>query len=177
MRLQSLVVVLCLGVAACVSKGTVSEKAPVTQDLGAFKTASISVAVADGIENPDVYKSQLTTYLESSLKEQHLFTDVPATGGDLTIKVTLKTLEKPPSFAGVPGGSSEGTGSVELVDTKAAKSIGAFDMTANSKQSVRTSVNGVDTSTGTDPRKRVMIAAADQIATFIASHRAAGAAK
>lgn len=173
MRLHSLVVVVCLGVVGCVSRGTVSEKAPVTQDLGSFKTATISIAVAEGIENPDVYKSQLSNYLEADLKEQHLFTDVPASGGDLTIKVSLATLEKPSGFAAATGGgSSEGTGTVELIDTKASKSLGAFDMTANSKQQVRTSVNGVDTKTGEDPRKRVMIAAADQIAAYIASHRA-----
>ncbi len=174
MKLQAIAVCLFLA-AGCANSGTVTEKSPVTQDLGAFRTATIAVTVAPGIENPDVFKSQLGTFLESSLKEKKLFAEVVAEGGDLTFKININKLDKPLSLAGVPGGESDATATIELVDSKAAKSVGTFDITATSKRNTSMSVNGTNTNTGEDPRKRALQAAADQIAAYVASHRAGGA--
>jgi hypothetical protein len=91
------------------------------------------------------------------------------------VKVTIKKLDKPMSLAGIPGGEVDTAESVELVDAKGG-AIGAFDVTATSKRSSSVSVGGVNTRTGDDPRKRALEAAAEQIAGYIASHRA-GAAK
>jgi hypothetical protein len=110
--------------------------------------------------------------LETNLKEKKLFADVVADGGDLTLKININKLDKPMSIAGVPGGESDMAATVELYDSKGAKSVGAFDISATSKRSTSTSVNGVNTNTGEDPRKRALQAGADQIATYIANHRA-----
>lgn len=174
MKIPSILLSLVLGV-GCANAATVTEKSPVTQDLGAFHTATVAVTVAPGIENPDVFKSQLTTFVESRLKEKKLFTEVVAEGGDLTLKITINKLDKPMSIAGVPGGESDTTASVELFDAKASKSVGAFDISATSKRNTSTSVGGVNTKTGDDPRKRALEAAADQVASYIEKHRAGGA--
>lgn len=102
-------------------------------------------------------------------------TDVVAEGGDLTLKITINKLDKPMSIAGVPGGESDTTASVDLFDSKASKSVGAFDISATSKRSTSTSVGGVNTKTGDDPRKRALEAAADQVASYIEKHRTGGA--
>jgi hypothetical protein len=161
--------------AGCANSGTVTEKSPVTQDLGAYRTASIAVTVAPGIENPDVYRSQLGTFLEESLMEQKLFDKLVADGGDLQLKITVTKLDKPLSLGGVPAGETDATSTIELYDTKASKSVGNFDINASSKQAVKTSVNGVNTRTGEDPRKRALQSSADGIAKYIASHRAGSA--
>lgn len=174
MKFQSIVLslFLCVG---CANTGTVTEKSPVTQDLGAYRTATIAVTLAPDIENPDVFKSQLGTALGERLKEKKLFAEVVADGGDLMLKININKLDKPMSLAGIPGGESDTTATIELVDSKAAKSVGSFDITATSKRNMSTSVNGVNTKTGDDPRKRALEAAADQIASYIEKHRAGGA--
>jgi hypothetical protein len=60
---------------------------------------------------------------------------------------------------------------------EASKSVGNFDISANSAQSVKTSVNGVNTRAGEDPRKRALQASAAGIANYIASHRAGAPTK
>jgi hypothetical protein len=162
--------IVLVALAGCAKTGTVVEKTPVTQDLSAYHSASIAVEVDASIENPDVQKSQLSTFLEKNLRDKKLFSDVVADGGDLAIKIKITKLDKPTTIAGVPGGSSDMSGSVELFDSKASKAIGAFDVTGTSSRSTSTSIGGVNTNTGEDPRKRALQAAADQIAEFIESH-------
>lgn len=176
MKFRALALGLVLA-AGCANSGTVTEKSPVTQDLGAYHTASIAITVAPDIENPDVFKSQLGTFLEESLMEKKLFDKLTAADGDLQLKVTITKLDKPLSLGGIPGGETDAKSTIELYDTKASKSVGNFDISANSAQSVRTSVNGVNTRTGEDPRKRALQASAAGIANYIASHRAGAAAK
>ncbi len=51
MKIRALMMGLVLA-AGCANSGTVTEKSPVTQDLGAYRTATIAVTVAPGIETP-----------------------------------------------------------------------------------------------------------------------------
>ena len=175
MNFRSIVLSLILG-AGCANAATVTEKSPVTQDLSAYRTATIGVTVAPGIDNPDAFKSMLGQFVESNLKEKKL-ADVVPEGGDLTVKITITKLDKPTSFAGIPAGELDATVTVELIDSKASKPLGAFDITANSKKGMSTSVGGVNTATGEDPRKRALQATADQIGSFLERHRGAVAAK
>lgn len=164
-----------VALAGCAKTGTVVEKTPVTQDLSAYHSVTIAVEVDASIENPDVQKSQLSTFLEKDIRDKKLFADVVADSGELAIKIKITKLDKPMTIAGVPGGQSDMEGTVELFDAKQSKSVGAFDVTGTSKRNTSTSIGGVNTNTGEDPRKRALQAAADQIAEFIEGHR--GAAK
>jgi len=157
----------------CANTGTVVEKTPVTQDLSAYHTATIAVDVDPSVDNPDVQKSQMSTFVEKNLRDKKLFADVVADGGEIVLKIKITKLDKPMTLAGVPGGQSDMEGSVELFDSKANKAVGAFDVTGSSKRNTSTSIGGVNTNTGEDPRKRALQAAADQIASFIESHRGA----
>lgn len=171
MKIQLLVLSLFLGVGCAHS--ALSEKSPVTQDLSTYRTATIAVTVVPGVDNPDGYKSLLGTFLESSLKEKKLFVDVVPDGGDLTVRVNITKLDKPFKIAGVPTGESDAAVSVELFDAKANKALGSFDISADSKKDVRVRLDGVDTTTGDDPRNRAVRAASEAIATYIQKHRGA----
>lgn len=155
---------------ACAKPGTVVEKTPVA-DLGAYQSASISVDVDPSVDNPDVQKSQLSGFVEKDLKEKSLFANVVPDGGDLAIKIKIAKLDKPSLLAP----ETDMSGSVELFDSKAGKAVGAFDVTGSSKRNTSTSINGVNTNTGEDARKRALQAAAEQIADLIASHKGGGA--
>jgi len=174
MKIQWLVLSVILGV-GCANASTVTEKSPVTQDLSAYRTATIVVTVSDGVDKPDAFKSLLGTFLDAKLKEQKLFADVVAEGGDLTLKVNITKLDKAASIAGIPAGETDATASVELFDAKASKALGAFEITASSRQSSNVSVNGVRTTAADDPRNRAIRATSDRIAAYIETHR--GAAK
>ena len=157
----------------CAPTGTVQEKSPVTKDLGAYHTATIAVNVTGKTDKPDVHKSQCSLAIEKQLKEQNLFAQVVPDGGELQIKVNLDTIDDGTSIQALGAQSDVDVGaSVELFDTKENHGIGAFNATGTSKRSTKTTVGGANTDT-TGKSALAHQALAEQIASYIASHRAA----
>jgi hypothetical protein len=163
----------CLAVAAGCAHGSVVEKAPVTADLGSYKTATIAVTVGAGIEKPDVHKSQCALAIEKQLKEKKLFSDVVADGGDLVIKVSLNKVNEGGQILGAATGETEVAAAVELFDSKQNKAVGAFDATGSSKRNTSTSINGTNTSAFGAKSALAHESLGEQVATFIESHRGA----
>lgn len=161
---------------ACTPSGTVHETAPVTKDLSAYRSASIAVNVTGKTEKPDVHKSQLSLAIEKQIKEKNLFAEVVPDKGDLEIRVNLDKIDEGGTMGGLAAGDTDVAASVELFDTKDNKAIGGFQATGTSKSNTHTSIGGVDTKTGSSQSASAHAHLAEQIATYIASHKA-GAAK
>jgi hypothetical protein len=167
-----LVLTLSLGCAT----GTVTEKTPVTKDLSAYHTASIAVNVSGKTEKPDMHKSQLALAIEKQLKEKSLFAEVVAEKGEIEIRVNLDKIDEGMSVAalGAEGNVDVGA-SIELFDTKENKGIGEFSATGTSKRSSTTTVAGHNVAGIQGKSAMAHEAMAEQIASYIASHRAGGA--
>jgi hypothetical protein len=172
MRIFSAILV-AIALAGCAKPGTVTEKTPVTADLGSYKTATIAVTVASGIDKPDVHKSQCALAIEKQLKDRKLFTDVVAEGGDLVIKVSVDKVDGGGQILGAATSETEVKASVELVDSKQSKTIGAFDATGSSRRNTSTSINGVNTSDFGAKSALAHEALGEQVTGFIESHRGA----
>jgi len=163
-------------VAACAKTGNVTEKTPVTQDLGVYRTASISVDVPKDVKNSDKHQSTFGSALADKLKSRHLF-EVAPDGGDLVVKVKVTSVDDGSAVLRGLGSGSAGdakvAATVDLFDTKQSKSVGSFDVVGNSSKNFHSSVGGVDTAAIEDATGRAIGAAADQIADFLEKHRAA----
>jgi hypothetical protein len=156
----------------------VQEKVPLTQDIGAYKSAAVEVEVPSGMKNGDTQKTAFATMLGDRLKDKKLFEVMP-NGADLTLRVKVTSVEAGNKLAQAmgpsAGGDAEVAASVELFDTKQNKSVGAFDVTGNSKKNVQTTVGGVNTAAMEDTTNRALGAVADEIVAYLEKHR--GAAK
>ncbi len=171
-KLFALVVLaLSLGCAT----GTLTEKTPVTKDLSAYHTASITVNVTGKTEKPDVHKSQLALAIEKQLKEKNLFAEVVPDHGEIEIRVNLDKIDEGTSIAALGAQSDMEVGaSVELFDTKENKGIGEFSATGTSKRSSSTTVGGHNVAGIQGKSAMAHEAMAEQIASYISSHRASG---
>ena len=166
---------LAVSVSLGCAHGTTTEKMPVTKDLGAYHTASIAVTVTGKTDKPDVHKSQLSLAVEKAVKEKSLF-QVVTENAELEIRVNLDNVDEGTSIAALGAQSDVTMGSsVELFDVKEGKGIGQFSVTGDSKRNT-TTVNGQNVSGIQGKFALAHEAMADQIATYIASHKS-GAAK
>lgn len=166
-------IVIALAAAACVKTGTVAEKQPVGS-LAAYKTAQLSVEVPGDMKNGEQQKVAFSSAISKRLKEKNIFTEVKPDGGDVAIKVKVTKVdggnEALRGLGGANSGSAEVMVSIELADASA-KSLGAFDVTGNSKKNAQMSVGGVNTSAMEDATSKALDAAADEIAEFLSKKR------
>lgn len=165
--------VIALSAVACVKSGTVAEKQPVAS-LAAYKTAQLSVEVPGDMKNGEQQKVAFSSAISKRLKEKNIFTEVKPDGGDVAIKVKVTKVDAGSDAMKALGpansGAAEVAVTVELADASA-KSLGAFDVTGNSKKNVQTSVGGVNTAAMEDATAKALDAAADEIAEFLAKKR------
>ncbi len=179
--MKKLIALACLTIAfaasACAKTGTVNETQAFSADLASYKSASVEVQVAPGVTNAEATKTQMTEVVGAKLRERKLFSDTPPSGGDVTVKVKLASVDggnKAMQAMG-GGGDAEVKANVELFDTKQNKVVGAFDVSGNSKSNSHVSVGGVDTKAMGDATATALAAAADQIADYLDKHRAPAA--
>lgn len=176
-RLLGVVALVCAGVFAtgCVQKGSVNEKQAFTAGLSNYKTASVEVVVPDNVANSAKVKQQLADAVVAKLRGASLFSDVPMSGGDMTVKVNVTNVDAGnkalQAISSTNGGDAEVAATVELFDTKQSKVVGAFDVTGNSKQNGSVSVGGVNMKAVDDTTNTACGAAADQIADYLAKHK------
>jgi hypothetical protein len=164
---------LAVSAIACVKTGSVAEKQPVAS-LASYKTASLSIEVPGDMKNGEQQKTAFSSAIARRLKEKNIFTEVRPDGGELAIKVKVTKVDTGSdamrALGSANAGSAEVFVSVELADT-AAKSLGAFDVTGNSKKNVQTSVGGVNMAVVEDATGKALDAAADEIAEFLSKKR------
>lgn len=164
---------LAVAAVACVKTGTVAEKQPVAS-LASYKTAQLAIEVPADMKNGEQQKTAFSSAISRRLKEKNVFTEVKTDGGDVVLKVKITKVDTGSDTMRALGpansGSAEVFVSVELADG-AAKSLGAFDVTGNSKKNVQTSVAGINTSAMEDATGKALDAAADEIAEFLAKKR------
>lgn len=173
--LAATIVVGAAVVTGCVKTGTVNERAPIA-DLSAYKSASVAVEMPAGVKNGETEKTAFLTGIGERLEKRKVFSEIVAGGGDLTVKVKVNSVDTGSQLARAvgptAGGDAEVSATVELVDNKQGKSVGAFDVTGNSKKNAQTTVGGVNTAAMEDTTGRAFGAAADQIGEFLAKRRA-----
>lgn len=170
MRLAAtFVLALALSLVGCAT-GSLTEKTPVTKDLGAYHSASVAVTVTGKTNKPDVHKSQCEIAVGKAIKD--LFTQVVPEGGELVVKVTLDKVDEGMSIQALGAEGEVDLGaSVELWDAKENHGIGAFAATGTSKRASKTTVQGMPTD-NTGKSALAHQALAEQIGSYIASHRA-----
>jgi hypothetical protein len=158
-----------------VQKGSVNEKVPMTASLSSYKTASVEVNIPDSVANSAKVKQQMNDAVTAKLRAANLFSDVPMSGGDMTVKVNITNVEggnkAAQAISPVNGGDAEVAATVELFDTKQSKVVGAFDVTGNSKSNSSLSVGGVNMKAVDDTTNTACGAAADQITDYLTKHK------
>lgn len=164
---------LCLALAlGCVKKGDVAERTPVA-DLGAYGQTAVAVEVPEKVKDSQKHQQNLTNALSERLRKKGF--DVVATdAATMLVKVKVTDVDEGSSLAAgmSAGGDAKVAMSVDLLAAKENnKSLGAFDVTGNSKSNTSTSVGGVNTKAIEDRASTAMEAAADQIADFLEAHR------
>lgn len=173
--LGAMVVGACL-VVGCAKTGSVQEKAPLTQDLAAYRSAAVSVELPPSVKNAEQHKVAMASGLTDRLREKKIFAEVVTENADLAIKIVVTSVDEGSALArGIgpaAGGDAQVAASVDLFDTKQGKSVGAFDVTGNSKKNVQSSVGGVNTAAVEDSTGRALGAAADEIVAYLEQHKA-----
>jgi hypothetical protein len=174
MKLRAFVLVIAITASlGCVKSGSVVEKQPVAS-LAAYKSATISVEAPADMKNVEQHKSGFVSALTARLKDKKIFMEVPPEGGDVSIKVTITKMDAGSTAMQALGnannGAAEVTATVELFE-KGSKSVGAFEVTGNSKKNSQVSINGVNTAAMEDSTRKAIDAAADEIALYLEKKR------
>lgn len=173
LKKTSYAALVAVAAAACVKTGTVAEKQPVAS-LAAYKTAQLFIEVPADMKNGEQQKTAFSSAISRRLKEKNIFNEVKPDGGDVVLKVKITKVDGGSDEMRAIGlgnsGAAEVFVSVELADAQA-KSLGAFDVTGNSKKQVQTTVAGVHTASMEDATGKALDAAADEIAEFLAKKR------
>lgn len=166
------VALVCAG---CVQKGSVNERQPFTAHVSDYKTASVEVVIPDSVTNSAKVKQQMADAVTAKLRGASLFSDVPMTGGDMTVKVNITNVDAgskaAQALSSTNGGDAEVAATVELFDAKASKVVGAFDVTGNSKSDSSVHVGGLNMKAVDDTTNTACGAAADQIADYFLKHK------
>jgi hypothetical protein len=178
-----LAVVTVVGMGAlglgCAKTGSVQERAPLTQDIATYRSAAVEVDIPTSVKNAETQKTAFATMIGDKLREKKIFAEIVPTSGELTLRVKVTAVEQGNKMAQAmgpgAGGDSEVAATIDLFDAKQNKSVGAFDVTGNSKKNTQTSVGGVNTAAMEDTTGRALGAAADEIVAYLEKHR--GAAK
>jgi hypothetical protein len=174
-RFLGVVALVCAGLlgAGCVQKGSVNEKQAFTAGLSSYKTASVEVVIPDSVANSAKVKQQMADAVVAKLRGASLFSDVPMSGGDMTVKVNITNVDAGSKAAQAitGGGDAEVAATVDLFDTKQSKVVGSFDVTGNSKQNSSMTVGGVNMKAVDDTTNTACGAAADQIADYLSKHK------
>lgn len=165
----------CSHEATVVEHRFVEEKQPFARVLASYKTASVEVSVPENLTNWAKVKQQIADTLVEKLTDAKLFSDVPMTGGDLTVKVTVAEVESGSRAANGTrsnAGCDRLTMTVDLLDPKENRVLGSFEI---SEKQVTKEVPTVHYSgllvTGVH-KKLVCGASADQIVGYLESHKA-----
>lgn len=157
---------------ACVEKGSSGETKTVA-DLSSYKTCAIEFDES-GMTNGAKHKPLVIAEVRSSLANHHVC-EAKDEGADLTLKIKGK-LDEVKEFgmggAGLAGKDFEAVFDVELYDTKAQKTVGAFTAKGNTKEDTGIKMGGVDARTmAGDKDQTALKRAADQVGTFMATKR------
>jgi hypothetical protein len=177
--LLAVTLLLLLFGVGCAKASTLKEDQPVVAGLGKYATASVETKFA----SPDIEKDaagfdgRLTERVLEGLKTKQVFPQIEkASAGqaDLAIKMTITAASKGSSLNQLAGTGNDATVDVtiEVFDAKSEnKSVGKFQVHADSSRSSTMSVNGVDTQTGSNPLNRAVDSAAGEITDHLAKKK------
>jgi hypothetical protein len=169
-----LVIGLCL--MACAKAATLKEEQPVASGLGKYASVAVETKLQREAEKEaNGYDGRLTEMVIEQLKGKNVFGKIEkasAGPGDLVIRMTITNASKGSSLNQLVGTGNDATVDVvvEVMD-KDSKALGKFSVHADSSRSSSTSVNGVDTQTGSNPLSRAVDSAAAEIGQYIAARK------